>query len=384
MPAAAAEDVRARPWSGELVDAVRAASGGMLFGIPLLYTVEVWSIGTLTKPVTMLAVLSFAFLVVLVLSRTEGFRTAHAVGWRDAARDAVEALAIALICVTAVVFLLREVTGTTPLAVALGKVVYEVVPFCIGIGLAHHFLRRGRAEEDTEEEGKNDADGLDATIADIAATVIGAVFIAFNIAPTDEIPLLFSAMGPGQLLAIVAAPLVVTYCIVFEAGFSNEEQRRSQPGILQHPVTETVASYLIALATSGMMLWFFQRARFDDPWPVTLGHVVVLGLPASVGARPDAWPYDDPPARPARNRAERVTFAVSCLLLSVVVALIVVQLFGASTPPRPDVRRNGPVRMQGGQFFVPSRWPTPATAPPPRSRSWPPSRPGARWWPPTR
>ena len=109
------------------------------------------------------------------------------------------------------------------------------------------------------------------------------MFVAFNIAPTDEIPMLFSAMGPAQLLALIAASLVVTYCIVFEAGFSNEEQRRNQPGILQHPVTETVASYLIALAASAVMLWFFQRASFDDPWPVTLGHVIVLGLPASVG-----------------------------------------------------------------------------------------------------
>ena len=35
--------------------------------------------------------------------------------------------------------------------------------------------------------------------------------------------------------------LVISYGIVFEAGFGDQQARREQQGILQHPVTETMA-----------------------------------------------------------------------------------------------------------------------------------------------
>lgn len=273
------------PWVTEAVDLVRAVSGGLLFGIPLLYTMEVWWIGTATEPSRMVAVLLVTFLVVFLLNRTSGFRSTRDVRAVDATLDAVEAVALGLVSVAAVLVLLQEITLDTPLGEALGKVVYEAMPFGIGIALAHHFLRRGRSEGDDESgQAKQGEEGeLRATAADVGATVIGAVFVAFNIAPTDEVPMLAAALGPPHLLAVVAVSLVVSFCIVFVAGFSNEEQRHEQQGILQHPVTETVACYLIALVCAAAMLWFFQRLDAASPWQESLSHVLVLGLPASVG-----------------------------------------------------------------------------------------------------
>jgi uncharacterized protein (TIGR02588 family) len=53
-----------------------------------------------------------------------------------------------------------------------------------------------------------------------------------------------------------------------------------------------------------------------------------------------------------RTAAERVTFAVSCAVLLVVVALVVVQLVGEHDPAAPEAHRVGPVRVVGGQHFV--------------------------------
>ena len=58
----------------ELDEIVRAVSAGMLFGIPLLYTMEVWWVGTTTGPSRMLAVLAVTFAVLVVLNHTAGFR----------------------------------------------------------------------------------------------------------------------------------------------------------------------------------------------------------------------------------------------------------------------------------------------------------------------
>ena len=118
-------------------------------------------------------------------------------------------------------------------------------------------------------------------MADLGASSIGAVFIALSIAPTDEVEQVSSSRGPVWLLAIMAASLLIAYAIVFVAGFTGQSRRRTSTGLLQHPVIETLASYVVALMVAAVMLWLFQRA--DLPSHVTLSHVIVLGLPAAIG-----------------------------------------------------------------------------------------------------
>jgi putative integral membrane protein (TIGR02587 family) len=239
------------------------------------------------------------FIPVFLLNRTGGFRSHRSIRLRDALGDTVEAVALGIVLVTGVLILLRELTADTPMQVALGKIAYEAMPFCIGIGVARHFLARGRTDGDDDagssdgrrEDGENEADGegeahapdegMNSTLKDLGATSIGAVFVGLSIAPTDEVPTLAAAMPPGWLLAMMAVSLVVSYAIVFVAGFTNEQHRRAQTGLLQRPSSETVVCYVIALVVSALMLWFFQRA--DGPPAVTLSNVLVLGLPAVVG-----------------------------------------------------------------------------------------------------
>ncbi|HUR78942.1 MAG TPA: TIGR02587 family membrane protein [Acidimicrobiales bacterium] len=275
---------RKNPWAEEATELVRAISGGLLFGIPLLYTMEVWWVGTYTAPIRILGVLLLTFVPVFILNRTSGFRPDKDVHFVDAAIDAIEAVAIGLLASALLLTLLREITPDTPLKEIVGKVAFEAMPFGIGIALAQHLLRRGRTDGD--DDGSDDGakrSKTQATLVDVGATTIGAAFIAFNIAPTDEVPMIANALGPYSLVAVMLVSLVVSFCIVFVAGFGNEEQRHKQEGLFQHPTTETVACYFIALIASAVMLWYFQRVDASAPWQETLSHVIVLGLPASVG-----------------------------------------------------------------------------------------------------
>jgi putative integral membrane protein (TIGR02587 family) len=279
----------AGPWRDELVAVVRAISGGLLFGVPLLFTMEVWWTGSHTEPAQMLLVLVLLFVPLLALNLTEGFRSRRNVHLVDAAADSVVSMAIGVMVTAAVLVLLREVTRDTPLSSALGKVVYEAVPFCLGIGVARHFLRGGRSEENAPDDEDGDGGGGDVEeggalagdAADLGATVIGSAFIALSIAPTDEIPMIASSMAPSWLLLVVGCSLLVSYAIVFVAGFAGQERRHGQEGPLQHPVTETIVSYLVALAVAGLLLWVFQRGL--APASDLLARVVVLGMPAAVG-----------------------------------------------------------------------------------------------------
>ena len=273
------------PWRRELLELVRAVSGGLLFGVPLLFTMEVWWTGSHTTPRQMLLVLALLAVPLVVLNLTEGFRSSRDVRFRDAAADSVVAIATGVVVAAAVLVLLREVSFDSPPGDWLGKVVYEAVPFCLGIGVARHFLRGGRSSE-AEADGGSDTDGTDRTernedLADLGATTIGAAFIALSIAPTDEVPLIASTMTPLWLLLVVAASLAVSYGIVFVAGFAGQERRHGQEGPLQHPVTETIVCYLVSLAVAAFLLWVFQRGL--DPPADLLTRVLVLGLPATVG-----------------------------------------------------------------------------------------------------
>jgi putative integral membrane protein (TIGR02587 family) len=298
-------------WSRELDDLVRGASGGFLFGIPLLYTMEVWWIGSYATPLRLLIALFATFCGVLLLNRTAGFRGTQDVRLRDAAMDSVEALAIGLICTAIVLTLLREINTGTPFDEIVGKMIFESVPFALGVALANQFLQGSREGNDSSDnnnsresssggagddsrqdsqdressnESKNSAKGrLNATLADVGATLIGALIIAFNIAPTDEIPMLAAAIEPLWLLLLIAASLFISYGIVFEAGFHNQQQREQQQGIFQRPLSETVASYLVALVAALCMLWFFNQLTLDDPWQLWLRYTLILGLPATIG-----------------------------------------------------------------------------------------------------
>ena len=127
-------------WRAEGIDVVRAVSGGLLFGVPLLYTMEVWWTGTHTEPHQMLVLLALLAVPVFALNRTAGFRSSADSRRVDAIADSIETIAVGLVTTALVLTMLREIDADSAIEVALGKIIYESIPFCLGIGLPRHFL----------------------------------------------------------------------------------------------------------------------------------------------------------------------------------------------------------------------------------------------------
>ena len=275
---------RSAEWQQELEDIIRGISGGFLFGIPLMYTMEVWWIGSYATPLAMLLVLLSTFFVVFLLNRTDGFRQVYPDRPMQAFMDSVEALAIGAVSVTVMLILLQEIRWGIPLNEALGKIVFEGVPFSIGVALARSLLNGDRNQSQDENSSQPQPQGrYSATLADVGATLVGSNIIAFSIAPTDEVPMLAAATSPPWLLVMLITSLVLSYLIVFAAGFTTQQRRLQQQGLFQRPITETVLSYLLSLGAAALMLWFFQRLDFQDPWISWLEQSMLLGLPATIG-----------------------------------------------------------------------------------------------------
>lgn len=298
----------AKSWSEHADDLVRAASGGFLFGIPLFYTMEVWWIGSQVPPGGLLAIMAATFVLVWVLNHTEGFRRRPTKVWLDVSLDSLESMAVGYVCAALVLWLIGEIQPTRPGAEAIGKIIIEGLPFALGAALASAFLSGSREDGGSGDSADSEApsdekrppqepDGageeagagsgsrgrLGATLSDLGATAIGALIVAFNIAPTEEVPLLNAAAGPLRLIAYVAASLLISYAIVFAAGFSDQQGRHRQKGLFQRPFTETVASYVVALFCAAGMLVLFEQLRWGDPWTHWLNSTLILGLPACIG-----------------------------------------------------------------------------------------------------
>ena len=95
-------------------------------------------------------------------------------------------------------------------------------------------------------------------MADIGATLVGALIVAFSIAPTEEVPTLVGAVQGPWLLVIVLVSLGISYIIVFQANLTRQQARQMQQGLFQSPMSETVMSYLVSLVAAAVMLTFFS------------------------------------------------------------------------------------------------------------------------------
>jgi putative integral membrane protein (TIGR02587 family) len=273
-------------WQQEIGEIVSGASGGFLFGIPLLYTMEVWFIGSYIKPPFLLIILTVTFLIILSLNRVEGFRPQEGETLLESIAETIETLAIGITCATLMLLVLGRIDIQTPLSEVLGKIIFEAVPFSFGVIFSRSLLKGEDNSESNEANFSTDNQAKNIwhdTLADFSATLVGALFIAFSIAPTDEIMMLAASATPFKLLIIIVASLLVSYGIVFASSITNYQQRRQQTGLFQNPQNETIVSYLISLIAGMLMLWFFQKVSFSDPWLVWLRYSIILAFPASIG-----------------------------------------------------------------------------------------------------
>jgi putative integral membrane protein (TIGR02587 family) len=295
-------------WRQEASDFVRALSGAFLFGTPLLFTMEMWELGVTVAPWRLLLFLLVALLASAGLAYSTGFR--HQEGRPSAAKsleEAVDAVAVGVVASVCVLLALNRISLGDPLGGAAGKVAVQTVPLALGASVANAVFARGGREGDQEDEGKKapDDDGKGAqpqegegdsagaaakaapgpwaaTLLDIGATTVGAVFVCVSIVPTDEVPLLASGMTYWHEVALIALALAVSYGIVFASGFDPEGDERPG-GIFQHPLSETAVAYTVSLTVSLAALVLFNRITPEEPLGFAISQTLVLAFPAAVG-----------------------------------------------------------------------------------------------------
>ena len=264
----------------------RGIAGGLLFSLPLLYTMEIWA-GGLTIPSSRQLLLVLAtFFLLLGYNRFAGLHVDTS--WAEVAIDSVEELGLGVLISAGALLLLGQVSTGQSLRENLGIVVLEAMVVAIGVSVGTAQL--GGAPADEEDPGRTHSRGAAGPQQDEPASfagemviaLCGAVLFAANVAPTEEIQIIAAETSSLRLLLLALISISLGGAILFYSHFIGTTRRRHRVGWTD-AVRGSVATYAVALAASGLMLWYFGRFTGEGMLSIC-GQLVVLGLPAAIGA----------------------------------------------------------------------------------------------------
>lgn len=273
--ASAGENGRAQPGANwqYAIGLARAFAGALIFAFPLVMTMEMWWIGFYIEPVRLLVFLVLGLGVLVGLAYYSGFEAGDDL--LDAVMDGLTAYGVGFVGSGLAMWLLGILTADLGWRGSVGMIAIQAIPAGIGAGVARTQL--GGASDGDE---RKDRAGYPAQLFLMAA---GALFLAFNVAPTEEMILITFAMSPAQLIGLMVLSVLLLHALVYTVGFAGQEEPVGGAGFWTTFFTYTLAGYGLVLLLSAYVLWTFGRTD-DASLPLVAMMAVVLGFPASLGA----------------------------------------------------------------------------------------------------
>lgn len=254
----------------------RGIAGGLLFSLPMLYTMEVWWTGFIASPERLLVGLAVSYALLLLFNRFAGLH--EDASWKEVAIDSVEELGLGLVLSAVLLWLVGQIGAEMGVEEIAGKVLVEGLAVAIGVSVGTAHLG-----DDDEEAGQGMAgdDDSGSLLRTVALGLCGAVIVAANVAPTEEIVQIAAETSLPRLLLTALFSFALGAMIVHFANFRGGRgvEQQGAAGVL----VDSVVTYAVALAASAFLLWYFGRFT-DAAAPLATAEVVVLGLPAVLGA----------------------------------------------------------------------------------------------------
>ena len=235
---------------------------------------ELWSRGSDIAPLRLALLWALTMPLLARLSRFGGLRETDTV-----ADDIADAL-VAIVSAAAASVLLLWLFGVLNADLAnhelVGRVAIQAIPGSLGAILALNQFG-GSAREQDRAKAEQSYGG------ELFLMLVGALFLSFNIAPTEEVMLIAYQMSSWQTLGLVAVSLAVMHAFVYVVEFHGSHRPEAEDTLLGLFARFTVVGYVIVLAVCTYVLWTFGKIEglsVED----LVGTAVVLGFPASIGA----------------------------------------------------------------------------------------------------
>jgi putative integral membrane protein (TIGR02587 family) len=252
----------------------RAFGGAIIFSLPLLMTMEMWQLGFYMDRMRLALLLTLSIPLLTALSYFSGFEETASV-LQDAI-DAFVALSVGFVSTALVLAITGILNREMPASEIIGKISLQAVPAAMGAMLAESQFG---IREDEEKPNSKDA----GYVGELFFMAAGALFLAFNVACTEEMILIAYKMSEWQALALMLLSIVAMHAFVYAVEFQGQHAFAADAPFWRVFARYTVAGYAIVLAISLYVLWTFGRtdgAAFSQVLMMT----TVLGFPAAIGA----------------------------------------------------------------------------------------------------
>ncbi|WP_210486505.1 DUF2391 family protein [Rufibacter aurantiacus] len=276
----------------------RGVIGGLLFSLPMLYTMEIWWASFTVSPRLLLLYILVTSVSLLGYNTYAGLRSSAS--WKEIAVDSIEEMGLGLVLGFLFLWLLGVIQPTD---MSLERMVYmtvvEAMPIAIGVSIGTAQLGTSEKEDDESEEkkpqesilAKQDA-GPASTLEQIMLATCASLIFGASIAPTEEVMKISADATPLQLLLVFLVSLALSSAILFYVGFrgSYETPANEAPTFLE-VVYGLSITYAAAFCTSAGALWFF--GRFEGVGlQACIEATVVLGLVSALGASAGRFLFD--------------------------------------------------------------------------------------------
>jgi putative integral membrane protein (TIGR02587 family) len=266
-----------RPVSQSLQEYARGVGGGLLFSLPLFYTMEMWAIGLTASPGRLAALVGGTFALLVAYNRVAGIHGTHRL--RDDLLESVEEMGLGLAVAAVLLAALGRFPADGLSPGVLGVLTLQAMVAAVGVSVGTAQLGQAPDDNEADDAGDDKEDAVPRTvIGEVVVALCGAVLVAANVAPTEEIVLLGAELTPAHLAALIALSLAVGGGLLYVSAFRGSE-RVAGAGL--GPLRGTVVTYAVALVASAALMWVFGHVEAGAG---SLGALVVLSFPAMLGA----------------------------------------------------------------------------------------------------
>lgn len=267
-----------------LKEYARGITGGLLFSLPLFYTMEMWEASLSLPPQRLLAYLAVTFLLLMGYNKYAGLHPTAK--WTEIITDSVEEIGLGMLLSLAVLHSIGQLNWADhSIHDNLSKIIVQAMPVAIGISIGTAQLQSGDDEKEKSQKDKKNDDvmpGSSTFSGRFILAICGTVVIAGNIAPTEEVQRIAVNSNMFSLLILIIESMILGAVILFFSDFKASVPI-SGNGLYIKILQHTVTTYFACLLASFLMLWFFGQLSATGPF-TGLAEIIVLGFPAMLGA----------------------------------------------------------------------------------------------------
>lgn len=239
-------------------------------------TMEMWSLGFHMEPSRMAVMLAISIPLLAGLAYHSGFE--RRLSLCGVLVDALVAYAVGFFTSSILLALFGVITTDMAPIEIIGKIILQAIPAGMGAVLAASLM--GGAIGDVKPEETPARRGYWGELFLMSA---GALYFAFNMAPTEEMVVIAHSMTAWHSILLVLLSLGIMHAFVYHLEFHGQESRPESHSWWAVFSRFTVTGYAIALLMSMYCMWSFGRNEGNDPC-IVMSQVIVLAFPASIGA----------------------------------------------------------------------------------------------------